>query len=126
MDRSAGGWKTAGARPERGRCKHNATRTEEKAEDNENIRQIEECTRNEELAGKIEEHTSRKEGKAGVVGTTARRCIEKMLTEIDATKGQVEQVGLENEELLKEPITMQTVETIAKKSAQVNLKLKTF
>jgi len=49
--------------------------------------------------------------------------VEKMLTNIDAAKGQTEQVGLENEELLKEPITMQTVETIAKKSAQVKSKV---
>jgi thioredoxin-related protein len=42
-----------------------------------------------------------------------------MLTEIDTTKGQIEQVGLESGELLKEHITAQTVEIIAEKSAQV-------
>jgi chromosome segregation ATPase len=44
---------------------------------------------------------------------------EKMLTEIDAAKGQIEQVGLESGELLKEHITVQIVETVAEKSTQV-------
>jgi hypothetical protein len=42
-----------------------------------------------------------------------------MITDIDATKGQIEQVDLESGELLKEHITAQTVETIAEKRAQI-------
>jgi len=56
MDRSAGGWKNTGARPERGKCKLNATRTKEKEEDDDNLIQIEECPRNEELVDRTEDH----------------------------------------------------------------------
>ena len=42
-----------------------------------------------------------------------------MLIDIDTTKGKIEQVGLESGELLKEHITMQIVETIVEKSAQI-------
>jgi hypothetical protein len=38
---------------------------------------------------------------------------EKMLIEIDEAKGQVEKVGIENEELLKDHIVAQTVEIVA-------------
>jgi hypothetical protein len=42
-----------------------------------------------------------------------------MLIEINAAKGQIEKVGLESEELLKEHITAQILEAVAKKSTQV-------
>jgi hypothetical protein len=44
---------------------------------------------------------------------------EQMLTEIDAVEGQIEQVGLESGEILKEHITTQTVEIIAENNAQI-------
>jgi hypothetical protein len=42
-----------------------------------------------------------------------------MLTDIDAEKGHIEQVGLESGELLKEHITTWTMETIVEKSVEV-------
>jgi len=48
---------------------------------------------------------------------------EKMLIDIDVGKGQVEQDGLDKEELLKDPIIAQTMETIAEKRIQVNSKV---
>jgi hypothetical protein len=42
-----------------------------------------------------------------------------MLTEMDTTKGQMENLRLEAEEILKEHITAQTVESVAEKSTQV-------
>jgi len=48
---------------------------------------------------------------------------EKMLTDIDEAKGQVEKVGMENEELLKDPIIVKTVDIVAKKSTHVKYKV---
>jgi hypothetical protein len=42
-----------------------------------------------------------------------------LLIEIDTTKGQIEQFGLESGELLKEQITMKTVDIIVEKSTQI-------
>jgi hypothetical protein len=51
---------------------------------------------------------------------------EKMMKEIDEYCGQVEMVGLENEELMKEDITTETLDTFTEKKGWVNLKLKIF
>jgi hypothetical protein len=45
-----------------------------------------------------------------------KKGLEKMLTKIDATKGYMEKVGVETEEMLKEHITTQTVESVPEKS----------
>jgi hypothetical protein len=46
-----------------------------------------------------------------------------MLKEINEAKWQVEKVGLENEELMNEPITTQTMETVAEKGTQVKYRV---
>jgi hypothetical protein len=45
---------------------------------------------------------------------------EKMLNEIDTAKGHIGKMSLETEELLKEHITAQIVESIAEKSIHIN------
>jgi hypothetical protein len=44
---------------------------------------------------------------------------EQMLNEIDISKGKVEQISLETEDLLKDHITVQIVETVAEKNVEV-------
>jgi hypothetical protein len=45
--------------------------------------------------------------------------VEYMLTNIDATKGQIEQDGFKSGKILKEHITTHTVEIIVEKNAQI-------
>jgi hypothetical protein len=42
-----------------------------------------------------------------------------MLNEIDISKGKVEQISLETEDLLKDHITVQIVETVEEKNVEV-------
>jgi hypothetical protein len=44
---------------------------------------------------------------------------ENILTEMDTAKGQMENIKLEAEEMMKEHLTAQTVESVAEKSTQV-------
>jgi hypothetical protein len=65
MDKSSGGWKTTGVRQKEEGVNTSTARTEEKEENDDNLRQIEECARNEEFAGRVEDYTRRKAVKAG-------------------------------------------------------------